>query len=129
MVQSVARIALLGNVSGKALYLVPTTFNHLCDLWQAYASSLLPISALRFWLMKRWTSQVGERLGREMLAPAFTVLGGEAPRLHLDRPLLRGEHQRPKGSHPCEKQSDWGTVCNPVPQSFELVGMPSRREI
>ena len=35
------------------------------------------------WLMKRRAGQVGERLGREWLAPAFTVLGDRAPRVHL----------------------------------------------
>ena len=33
--------------------------------------------------MKRRAGQVGERLGRELLAPAFTALGDRAPRLHL----------------------------------------------
>ena len=48
------------------------------------AGSLLsPIYALSFWLMKRRAGQVGERLGREVLAPAFTALGATAPRLHL----------------------------------------------
>ena len=46
-------------------------------------STLAPIYALSFWLMKRRAGQVGERLGREWLAPAFTALGGKAPRLHL----------------------------------------------
>jgi hypothetical protein len=45
--------------------------------------SLTPLHALSFWLMKRRAGQVGERLGRELLAPAFTVLGDKAPRLHL----------------------------------------------
>jgi hypothetical protein len=46
-------------------------------------STLSPIYALSFWLMKRRAGQVGERLGREWLAPTFTALGGKAPRLHL----------------------------------------------
>jgi hypothetical protein len=33
--------------------------------------------------MKRRAGQVGERLGREVLAPLFTILGDRAPRLHL----------------------------------------------
>ena len=33
--------------------------------------------------MKRRAGQVGERLGRERLAPMFTSLGDRAPRLHL----------------------------------------------
>ncbi len=45
--------------------------------------SLAPLHALSFWLMKRRAGQVGERLGRELLAPAFGVLGDRAPRLHL----------------------------------------------
>jgi hypothetical protein len=44
--------------------------------------SLSPIYALSFWLMKRRAGQVGERLGRELLAPVFTRLGDKAPRLH-----------------------------------------------
>jgi len=46
-------------------------------------STLAPIYGLSFWLMKRRAGQVGERLGREWLAPAFTALGSKAPRLHL----------------------------------------------
>lgn len=46
-------------------------------------TSLAPLHALSFWLMKRRAGQVGERLGRELLAPAFTVLGDRAPRVHL----------------------------------------------
>jgi hypothetical protein len=42
-----------------------------------------PFYALSFWLMKRRAGQVGERLGRELLAPAFAALGDYAPRLHL----------------------------------------------
>jgi hypothetical protein len=42
-----------------------------------------PLYALSFWLMKRRAGQVGERVGRELLAPAFTALGDKAPRLHL----------------------------------------------
>src|SRR5262249_43954879 len=38
---------------------------------------------LSFWLMKRRAGQVGERLGRELLAPAVTALGDRAPRVHL----------------------------------------------
>ena len=45
--------------------------------------TLSPLYALSFWLMKRRAGQVGERLGRELLAPAFTALGDRAPRLHL----------------------------------------------
>jgi hypothetical protein len=45
--------------------------------------SLSPLHALSFWLMKRRAGQVGERLGRELLAPAFATLGDRAPRLHL----------------------------------------------
>ena len=45
--------------------------------------SLAPLHALSFWLMKRRAGQVGERLGRELLAPAFTALGDRAPRVHL----------------------------------------------
>jgi hypothetical protein len=48
-------------------------------------SSMLssPFHALSFWLMKRRAGQVGERLGREVLAPIFTIFGDRAPRLHL----------------------------------------------
>jgi hypothetical protein len=46
-------------------------------------SMLSPLQALSFWLMKRRAGQVGERLGREVLAPLFTFLGPKAPRLHL----------------------------------------------
>jgi hypothetical protein len=42
-----------------------------------------PFDALSFWLMKRRAGQVGERLGRELLAPAFMAVGDQAPRLHL----------------------------------------------
>ena len=45
--------------------------------------SAAPLQALSFWLMKRRAGQVGERLGREWLAPAFTGLGDRAPRVHL----------------------------------------------
>jgi hypothetical protein len=44
---------------------------------------LSPLHALSFWLMKRRAGQVGERLGREVLAPLFTMLGDRRPRLHL----------------------------------------------
>ena len=44
---------------------------------------LSPLHALSFWLMKRRAGQVGERLGREHLAPLFAALGDKAPRLHL----------------------------------------------
>jgi hypothetical protein len=47
------------------------------------SSMLSPLHALSFWLMKRRAGQVGERLGREVLAPLFTSLGDRAPRLHL----------------------------------------------
>ena len=47
------------------------------------ASTLSPLYALSFWLMKRRAGQVGERLGRELVAPMFTSLGEKAPRLHL----------------------------------------------
>lgn len=46
----------------------------------APASSL---HALSFWLMKRRAGQVGDRLGRELLAPTLESLGPKAPRLHL----------------------------------------------
>jgi hypothetical protein len=46
-------------------------------------SMLSPLHALSFWLMKRRAGQVGERLGREVLAPLLTALGEKAPRLHL----------------------------------------------
>ena len=46
-------------------------------------STLAPLHALSFWLMKRRAGQVGERLARELLAPALTVLGDKAPRFHL----------------------------------------------
>lgn len=46
-------------------------------------STLAPLHALSFWLMKRRAGQVGDRFGRELLAPALTVLGDKAPRLHL----------------------------------------------
>ena len=46
-------------------------------------SMLSPFHAFSFWLMKRRAGQVGERLGREVLAPLFTALGDRAPRLHL----------------------------------------------
>jgi hypothetical protein len=46
-------------------------------------SSLGSLHALSFWLMKRRAGQVGERLGRELLAPAIAPLGDKAPRLHL----------------------------------------------
>jgi hypothetical protein len=42
-----------------------------------------PLDALSFWLMKRRAGQVGERLGRELLAPAFMAVGDRSPRLHL----------------------------------------------
>ncbi len=45
--------------------------------------SLAPLHALSFWLMKRRAGQVGERLGRELLAPALGNLGDRVPRLHL----------------------------------------------
>jgi DNA (cytosine-5)-methyltransferase 1 len=45
--------------------------------------SASPLQALSFWLMKRRAGQVGERLGREWLAPALAVLGDRAPRVHL----------------------------------------------
>ena len=45
--------------------------------------SATPLHALSFWLMKRRAGQVGERLGRELLAPASTALGARAPRVHL----------------------------------------------
>jgi len=45
--------------------------------------TLSPLYALSFWLMKRRAGQVGERLGRELLAPAWSALGDRAPRLHL----------------------------------------------
>jgi len=45
--------------------------------------SLSPLYALSFWFMKRRAGQVGERLGRELLAPVFGMLGDSAPRLHL----------------------------------------------
>ena len=45
--------------------------------------SLSLLDALSFWFMKRRAGQVGERLGRELLAPAFDELSGGAPRLHL----------------------------------------------
>ena len=45
--------------------------------------TLSPLYALSFWFMKRRAGQVGERLGRELLAPAFSALGDQASRLHL----------------------------------------------
>ena len=45
--------------------------------------SLNPLHALTFWLMKRRAGQVGERLGREILAPLLRALEDRAPRLHL----------------------------------------------
>ena len=45
--------------------------------------SLNPFHALSFWLMKRRAGQVGERLGREILAPLLRALEDRAPRLHL----------------------------------------------
>lgn len=47
------------------------------------SAMLSPLHVLSFWLMKRRAGQVGERLGREVLAPLFTILGHRAPRLHL----------------------------------------------
>jgi len=47
------------------------------------SSMLSPLHALSFWLMKRRAGQVGERLGREVLAPLLTMRGDRAPRLHL----------------------------------------------
>jgi hypothetical protein len=44
---------------------------------------LSPAHALSFWLMKRRAGEVGERLGREHLAPLFGGLRDGAPRLHL----------------------------------------------
>ena len=41
------------------------------------------LHALSFWLMKRRAGQVGDRLGRELLAPMLEGLGPRAPRLHL----------------------------------------------
>jgi hypothetical protein len=50
------------------------------------ARGALPISpshALSFWTMKRRAGAVGERVGREHLAPLWRSLGRRAPRLHL----------------------------------------------
>jgi hypothetical protein len=52
-----------------------------------------PLDALSFWLMKRRAGQVGERLGRELLAPAFAALGDYAPRRR--RPPPTGAASRP----------------------------------
>jgi hypothetical protein len=45
--------------------------------------TLSPLYAVSFWFMKRRAGQVGERLGRELLAPVFANLGDQPPRLHL----------------------------------------------
>jgi esterase/lipase superfamily enzyme len=47
------------------------------------ATRLSPAHALSFWLMKRRAGEVGERPGREHLAPLFAGLGDRVPRLHL----------------------------------------------
>lgn len=44
--------------------------------------SISPFHALSFWVMKRRAGEVGERLGRECLAPLWRSLS-RAPRLHL----------------------------------------------
>ncbi len=43
---------------------------------------ILPLQALSFWVMKRRAGEVGERFGRECLAPLWRLLG-PAVRLHL----------------------------------------------
>ena len=48
--------------------------------------------------MKRRAGQVGERLGRELLAPAFTALGDAGAAGASDRPLLRGEARDVRGA-------------------------------
>jgi len=45
-------------------------------------SSVSPFNALSFWAMKRRAGDVGERVGRECLAPLWSSLSA-APRLHL----------------------------------------------
>ena len=57
-----------------------------------------PLHALSFWLMKRRAGQVGERLGRELLAPAVTALGDAGAAGASDRPLLRGEARDLRGA-------------------------------
>jgi hypothetical protein len=47
------------------------------------AGTLTPLHALSFWLTKRRAGQVGDRLGREWLAPLHTEAGPKAPRIHL----------------------------------------------
>jgi hypothetical protein len=47
------------------------------------AGTLTPLHALSFWLTKRRAGQVGDRLGREWLAPLLTEAGPKAPRIHL----------------------------------------------
>jgi hypothetical protein len=46
-------------------------------------SAMSSLQALSFWLMKRRAGQVGDRLGRELLASMLEGLGPKAPRLHL----------------------------------------------
>jgi hypothetical protein len=46
-------------------------------------SPIAALHALSFWLTKRRAGQVGDRLGRELLAPILEGLGPKAPRLHL----------------------------------------------
>jgi hypothetical protein len=47
------------------------------------AGTLTPLHALSIWLTKRRAGQVGDRLGREWLAPLLAEAGPKAPRIHL----------------------------------------------
>ena len=92
---------------GKVMLPVFGFGNHMLS------SSLLPIYALSFWLMKRRAEQVGERLRREVLAPAFTALDtrrmkrsglppGCWPSGWVAGPIvaLRPDHDRALGTRP-----------------------------
>jgi hypothetical protein len=47
------------------------------------APGLVPFHALALWMTRRRAGAVGERFGRERLAPLWSGLGARAPRLHL----------------------------------------------
>jgi hypothetical protein len=46
-------------------------------------TGLAPVHALGRWVMRRRAGEVGERLGREHLAPLWPARGARPPRLHL----------------------------------------------
>jgi hypothetical protein len=53
------------------------------DVARGIGAALTPLHSLAFWLTKRRGGQVGERLGREWLAPLLAEAGPKAPRVHL----------------------------------------------